>query len=182
MSIMSMNPASNFWGLDQSIKYGSTSILSTTAGILGDSLRKPRKAEKKTVKARLTLGEIAKTKQASKKKHGLTAKTTQDYDVVANQQQRVYMLDFRNTGTEHKSLNPTCCLCTDTYLPSIRDVEGLYQGPWRWDEEANCTFGNPSTAYDIQETVSAVQKKVGEDGIQTHSGAMSLQYLECIYA
>ncbi|KAF8510728.1 hypothetical protein BU17DRAFT_97834 [Hysterangium stoloniferum] len=34
VSIMSMNPASDFWGLDQSIKYGSTSILSTTAGIL----------------------------------------------------------------------------------------------------------------------------------------------------
>ncbi|KAF8530573.1 hypothetical protein BU17DRAFT_17785, partial [Hysterangium stoloniferum] len=62
------------------------------------------------------------------------------------------------------------------------DVEGLYQGPWRWDEEANCAFGNPSTAYDVQETISAVWKKGGEDGIWTHSGAMSLQYLECIYA
>ncbi|KAF8524844.1 acid protease [Hysterangium stoloniferum] len=32
--ITSTPPASNFWGLDQSIKYGNTSILPTTAGIL----------------------------------------------------------------------------------------------------------------------------------------------------
>jgi hypothetical protein len=68
----------------------------------------------------------------------------------------------------------------DTYLPSIRDAEGHYQGPWRWDEDKNCIFRNLATALDVQETISAVRKKGGEDSIQTHSGAMPLQYLESI--
>ncbi|KAF8513430.1 hypothetical protein BU17DRAFT_95413 [Hysterangium stoloniferum] len=176
--------------------------------------RKPTKAEKKTVKARLTLGEIAKTKQASKRKHGLAAKTTQDYDGHVRQGKEwlaEVAKELRdNEGLEHprgcpeglgdvkwtsfdlihafdetpnraspwalatfisfKCFTNSCGQSTAEGIHAgfqkywdRADVEGLYQGPWRWDEEANCAFGNPSTAYDVQETISAVRKKGGTD-------------------
>ncbi|KAF8521186.1 hypothetical protein BU17DRAFT_64953 [Hysterangium stoloniferum] len=41
--------------------------------------------------------------------------------------------------------------------------------------------GNPATASDVMDTLHAASKKHGEEGIRTHSGAMSLSYMEHIF-
>ncbi|KAF8514730.1 hypothetical protein BU17DRAFT_52403, partial [Hysterangium stoloniferum] len=61
------------------------------------------------------------------------------------------------------------------------DSEGLYRGLWRWDESSNTAVGNPATASDVMDTIHAASKKHGEEGIWTHSGAMSLSYMEHIF-
>ncbi|KAF8524117.1 hypothetical protein BU17DRAFT_63476 [Hysterangium stoloniferum] len=41
--------------------------------------------------------------------------------------------------------------------------------------------GNPATVSDVMDTIHAASKKHGEEGIRTHSGAMSLSYMERIF-
>ena len=62
-----------------------------------------------------------------------------------------------------------------------RDSEGLYRGVWRWDEGRNVAVGNPASSSDVQDTMRAVKKKDGAEGIRTHSGAMSLEYMDRIF-
>ncbi|KAF8521981.1 hypothetical protein BU17DRAFT_45386 [Hysterangium stoloniferum] len=50
-----------------------------------------------------------------------------------------------------------------------------------WNESSNTAVGNPATASDVMDTIHAASKKQGEEGIQTHSGTMSLSYMEHIF-
>lgn len=62
-----------------------------------------------------------------------------------------------------------------------RDPDGKYRGDWAWNEENDTGRGNPAMSPDVTDTLRAIKKKHGAEGVRNHSGAMSLPYLNRIY-
>lgn len=67
------------------------------------------------------------------------------------------------------------------FICFFRDSEGRYRSEWSWDEKSCTGRGNPASSPDVMDTLHAIKKKHGAEGVRNHSGAMSLQYLQCIY-